>query len=480
MPSNLYPLGVWADSGERLSTIDPAALEARAAAPDPPAMAQAVAGKLEHAGGHLGVDDSVSNPNSLNQTGWAVLYGTSVSDGIKRRLEPLIDRRRRQVGNDALFKIFEGKNSYQTGQSLDDWLLDKGPGGCAIPNRDVKPKAGVPYYVLVVADPKEIPFEFQFDLDLNWAVGRIWFDNEEEFGRYAESVVAYETGKSVPNSREMVIFSPRNGQDSAMNLLCDKLANPMLQATPTDPPFGQDQGFRPRSFIGDAATRETLETILNGKTPARRPAVLFTGSHGMAFYSGDERQAKQQGAICCQDWKGVGSPQRHMYYAGEDTGDARVHGMIHVMFDCFGAGFPKHDTYSRLKDRHPIVAPSPMVSHLPQSLLAHPEGGALAVLGHVDRAWSTSYESKKAGSQIEDFRSVMNRIMSGHRVGNATDRFNQRWAVLSTGLDEAIQNWADGFADADALQDLWIARDDARNYIVFGDPAVCLRVDDLQ
>ena len=50
---------------------------------------------------------------------------------------------------------------------------------------------------MIVAPPDEIPFEFQFGLDLNWAVGRLWFDDEAEFGRYAESVVAYETGKSI-------------------------------------------------------------------------------------------------------------------------------------------------------------------------------------------------------------------------------------------------------------------------------------------
>ena len=74
----------------------------------------------------------------------------------------------------------------------------------------------------------------------------------------------------------------------------------------------------------------------------------------------------------------------------------------------------------------------------------------------------------------------MNRIMSGQRIGHATDRWNQRWAMLSTELAEALQRNANGFGDPDQLRNLWIARDDARNYVVFGDPAVRLRVADLK
>ena len=82
-------------------------------------------------------------------------------------------------------------------------------------------------------------------------------------------------------------------------------------------------------------------------------------------------------------------------------------------------------------------------------------------------------------SQIEGFRTVMNRIMSGQRIGHATDRWNQRWAMLDR-TGGRTESQCRRVGDSDQLQNLWIARDDARNHIVFGDPAVRLRAGDLR
>ncbi len=488
-PSEPLPLGVVAETGERLPAIDDETLAFFAGQPlENRVSPAALAAKAASGGADLSVDDDAGDPNHLAEAGWAVLYGPSVTDGIKKKLGPLLERRMSQKdGAGALYRVFAGKDSYQPGDTVENWLRDKGKNGKSVANTDVDPRAGVPYYILIVAPPHEIPFDFQFALDLNWAVGRLWFDDEDEaareeqFGRYARSVVAYETAGSLASARQMVVFAPRNGQDESMNLLCDRLAGPMLEPTDTKPPFGANQGFRPKAFIGESATLETLDQIWRGKIAGGPPAVLFTGSHGMDFYSADERQNAEQGAIVCDDWKGRGAPRRTAYCAGADVkDDARVHGMIHFMFNCYGVGWPEHDTYSRLLQRHPVVAPQARLAALPQRLLAHPNGGALAVIGHVDRAWSSSYCDPKAGSQIEGFRTVMNRIMSGNCVGQATDRWNHRWADLSAPLSEEMALYATGMGDPAGLKNKWIARDDARNYIVFGDPAVRLRPDLLR
>jgi hypothetical protein len=71
--------------------------------------------------------------------------------------------------------------------------------------------------------------------------------------------------------------------------------------------------------------------------------------------------------------------------------------------------------------------------------------------------------------------------MYGDRVGQATDQFNVRWAGASTTLAKTLDDARSGIPfDPKTVGNQWIARDDARNYIVIGDPAVRLRVDDIQ
>jgi hypothetical protein len=113
-------------------------------------------------------------------------------------------------------------------------------------------------------------------------------------------------------------------------------------------------------------------------------------------------------------------------------------------------------------------------------MLSHPRGGAMAALGHVDRAWPTSFSSPRAGSQLQGFRDVIARILRGDRLGLATDQFDVRRAALSYELTDLQKDLEFGKHIPDRqMVNLWIARNDARNYVVLGDPAVRLRVEDF-
>ena len=113
-------------------------------------------------------------------------------------------------------------------------------------------------------------------------------------------------------------------------------------------------------------------------------------------------------------------------------------------------------------------------------MLAHPGGGALASIGHIDRAWSYSFVSERNRGQVQGFRDVLTLLVRGHRLGFATDQFNIRWSALSTDLTEVLADKRNGAEiPAATLANRWVARDDARNYVVLDDPAVQLRVDDM-
>jgi len=331
-----------------------------------------------------------------------------------------------------------------------------------------------------VGPPDEIPFEFQYSLDIYWAVGRLWFETPDEFRQYAESVIRYETATAVPTSRRAVMFATEHDFDAATQLFMRQVARPLATGEGRSSPVWTRSKFGLETFFGDNATKSALANILQGKEHGT-PALLFSGSHGMEFPLDDARQREAQGAIVCQDWGGFGNIKAEHWFAGSDVpADAKVHGMIHFFFACHGGGWPELDNYDRLNNQPRRIAQKPFFSRLPQKMLSHPQGGALAGLAHIERAWAYSFRGQRGGSQIQGFRDVIGRLLRGERIGQATDMFNLRWAALSTELAELHSDLLHGAeVPMRALGNLWVARDDARNFMIFGDPAVRLRVEDM-
>ena len=151
------------------------------------------------------------------------------------------------------------------------------------------------------------------------------------------------------------------------------------------------------------------------------------------------------------------------------------------LFACYGAGTPAHDTFLTERGRGPVpIAEQSFVAALPQRLLSHPAGGALAVLGHVERAWGYSIRPPGVGAQIQPFRNLIGRILSGEPVGHATKDLSDKYATLSSELLAKLDETQPDRRPSDMeLAWLWIERNDAQNYIVLGDPAVRSRACEL-
>ena len=60
-----------------------------------------------------------------------------------------------------------------------------------------------------------------------------------------------------------------------------------------------------------------------------------------------------------------------------------------------------------------IAEAAPFVAALPQRLLTHPGGGALAVIGHVERAWGYSIRPVGLGNRLLPFRNLLGRVLRG-------------------------------------------------------------------
>jgi hypothetical protein len=344
----------------------------------------------------------------------------------------------------------------------------------------------VPYYLLLVGGPDAIPFEFQYLLDIEYAVGRLAFDRVAQYRQYAESVVAYETAGAVPNAREVVYWGTRHDGDRATRMSADCLITPLHQGVPAvavqdaEAAIADELGYRSRCLEAGDATKASLAEVLHGGGRSAPPAFLFTASHGLGWPKGHANQDGAQGALLCQDWSGFGSVRPEHYLAASDVDDdAWVSGMVAFHFACYGAGTPALDPFLTDRGQGPVaVAEQPFLAALPQRLLSHPRGGALAVLGHVERAWGYSIQPPGVGPQLVPFRNLIGRILGGEPLGHATKDFSEKYASLSAELLDKLDETRPGPRPSDEeLAWTWIERNDAQNYVVLGDPAVRLRVD---
>jgi hypothetical protein len=468
------PNGIFADTGLPLPSLDTGdiekLIEVEKNSPLSETLSQRRAVPNEATLGIIGELD----PNDLTEAGWGILFAIDADPKIKEALQPLLERRRSQAKD--LFRVFDGVDGYRPSDTATKWLARRG-----VSMQTVDPYQGVPYYILLVGSPEVIPFDFQYTLDIFWAIGRVYFSSLGDYYQYAESVVTYETMATVPHTRQTALFATCHDFDRATQLFATQVAETLSVGESPLGTLGKRQGFALQSFIGETATKTTLANILRGQLEQGPPALLMTGSHGMGFRADDPRLPNTQGALVCQDWPGLGKITADHWFSTEDLpADAHVHGLIWFLFACYGAGCPKMDNFNRFGQIPKQIAPAAMLAKLPQAILAKEGGGALALLGHVDRAWAYSFQSQRGGPQTQGFRDVLGRIMRGDRIGQATDQFNVRWSALSAELAEAIQERRYGVPVENAeLANRWVSRDDARNYIIFGDPAVRFRVEEM-
>lgn len=404
------------------------------------------------------------DPLKLPSSGWGVIFAPNIEPATKEALRSLLTFRKQQAGD--YYKEF----AYSADTTTKVDFLSKS--GAAL--GPVDPKR-VPYYLLVVGDPESVPYRFQYELDVQYAVGRIHFDAPEDYARYAQSVVEMENGKGLPPPQLVTFFSVRRTGDKTTEHMTEHLIRPLVESLSTKDENSNPNPWPQRVLIGEQATKAQLGRLLGGD---ETPALLITACHGVGFSMDSEKQRIHQGALVCQDWPGPSGEKESVdpvyYFAAHDVRDnPRLKGLIVVHFACYSAGTPKFSDFD-FQDlgRPEQISEKSFVSNLSQRLLS---GGALAVLGHIDRSWTSSFSWIEKGDQVKVFEGLLKRLMKGHPVGSAMEYINQQHAELSVKLSGL---WADQAKLAHYSQSrfnrLWQANNDARNFVVVGDPAVRL------
>jgi hypothetical protein len=378
------------------------------------------------------------DPNNLAHTGWAVIFPRKTNLAIKESLWDLLALRQEQAGE--RFKVYEGDAGYRPNETLADFFSrHKISRGLPQPEQ-------MPYYVLLVGSPDEIPYEFQYQLGAMRSVGRIHFDALQDYANYAYYVEQADTGQ-IALPRRVVFFDVANPGDRATGLSSRYLVQPLYEKLSQKP----SSNWQFERFGAEQAAKAQLLQLLDGGQP---PAFLFTASHGVEFPAGDSRQKLYQGALLCQDWPGPEEWRSEIppdfYLAGDDlTPYTRVAGLIAFHFASYG-GF---------------------VGALPKSLLSH---GALAVIGHVERVWGYSILSPGMADASRVYFNMLTSLFNGERVGWAMEHVKMHYAGLATQLAQVMEEleYDPGFINPYDLAQMWTFCNDARSCVVIGDPAV--------
>ena len=190
--------------------------------------------KKQNALAHFGVAEGV-DAEKLESAGWGVIFPAGLPektrDAIQEALKPLLEHRKTQAG-ECYQEYLGSERGLQNGESKAEFLkrYGRGPGPARPVEDDGTP--GVPYYLLIAGSPESIPFPFQYQLDVQYAVGRIYFDKLEEYYQYASSVVEAET-RGLQRSRRAAFFGVANADDRATEMSSKRLILPLSQAVET-------------------------------------------------------------------------------------------------------------------------------------------------------------------------------------------------------------------------------------------------------
>jgi hypothetical protein len=382
-------------------------------------------------------------------------------------LKPLLDKRKSQAG---LF--------YMERITLPEWTVAKFLEKWNISLVSLEP-AELPYYILIVAPPDRISWEFQQDLDGRYAVGRAWFDDPEECKLYVEGLLAYEGSTKPANSKEVLLVGARHDLDDSTIESAEKLVKPLYKAIKDDQ---LKVGFQASLLLGEEPGQEAKLANLFARLPKKgqtgilhAPAVLFTASHGAEAFDDPD----YHGSLLLNDYPGEPAlaDETHVLHGGLFD-DRDLRGMLTFCFACYSAGTGRVEDWIHPKLGKPkILVQKPFVARLPQKMLA---SGLLAFIGHVSKAWGYSYyDIGLERSGVGLFTNTFKPLLKGLPVGHALDWLNQTAQLYGSLVADQLATEKVKEDDKLLAAAVWGARQDARGYVVLGDPFAMLRVDKL-
>ncbi|AUX48206.1 uncharacterized protein SOCE26_097370 [Sorangium cellulosum] len=412
------------------------------------------------------------DPDDLEEQRWGVIAPEGPrGDRLIALIQPLIDARREAQGGHPVM-IFRVPSQMSPEQAA-RWRKQ---------HFDVNAELArdLPRYQLILGDLHEVPLALQQYQSTDGFVGRLCFREDREYEAYVDKVLRWEKARAEA-AGNVKFFTVHDGT-AATTMGYRSLTQPAIARLAKYEIAAED--------LGDQSAPSASELLEVVKRP--EPTVLFTISHGAGAPRGGWKsegdQRDRQGALSFGFDK----------LSGGDLGDHPfLPGGIWFMLACYGAGTPDVSAYrhwlERLKQSgqfsgpaHTVLAglpPSgqrPFIARLPQAVLANPNG-PLAVMAHIDLAWTYSFEERDTGKAVartSKFVDCVRATVEPHRIGSSFRELLKAAlltnAEIGTLYDKAESEGAAHAQDAARLGHLWMLRQDLTGYILLGDPAVRL------
>lgn len=399
---------------------------------------------------HFGLISDIDS-SDLAVTGWGVVFPAEINEPLRDALEPLLDHRRRQA-NAQRMRYHELR--YQIGERHNTFLARHG-----VALGPVDPDRGVPYFLLLIGSPSEIPYAFQRDLGLYYAVGRIWFSTIDEYRRYAEAVVQAELANGL-RQRSVGLFTPHLS-DGEQHWLTAALSQP-----------GGIEGWRLTKFVGGVATKVRLREIIEQGLDA---LLLIDGPTVASSFASGRKGTR--GAPITGEWTGSSKAFEQPippdgYFSIDDLGPkAKLSGSVIWMEGAFSAGDEMEPHLAAFNDLS--VGALPTISQLAQRMLSLKSGGALAVVGRI----GASFPAVAANDLRPDQEAASLALLRGGKPVGAVveDVFANSYVRHAIAVSEELEDLKFGkLFEPSRLARLWAAMCAVRGYVVFGDPAVRL------
>ncbi|WP_437566132.1 hypothetical protein [Sorangium sp. So ce542] len=461
-----------AHADDRTPTLE-APLAARSALgmgnPDDPSPS----GQMRHDG---------ADPNAMPLQRWGVIAPAGPEgDRLLAAIDPLIRARQEaQRGRPVRIERVPARMSAEQARAWRSELARS------------TPVADQPRYLLFLGDLDRVSLELQQTLAIVTFAGRLAFPDEHGYEAYVDKVLRWERAPSAAGARAL-FCTVRDGTPATA------LGHAALMA-PTRALCLEQQALGDFSAASmDEISASSRDALLDAAATVV-PSVLLSMSHGLGAPRHGWPSAERQRALQGSMHLGSEPPLT----ADDLAAGPFLPGGVWFFLACFSAGTPARSVYvpwlRRLREAgmsrspiEPVLASlprkgdRPFIAALPQAALANPEG-PLAVIGHVDLAWTYAFQDPGPGgvNHPARFYALLRSLCDGLRVGVAHAEITRFLIETSVDLsafydDEARAESWDDIASRDAAREiqkahLWMRRHDLGGYVLLGDPAVRLPV----